>query len=190
MIDGDKKMTADFNPTKEPEQPRSEDVPSSKEMDILQRDRSELLSAYLDGEVTAAERQQVHQWLESDPNVQCLYRRLLKLRQGIQTLPVKTSEQSAEQTVNQVFTKIKNRSRIRIAIASTGGAVAAMFISALSGLIPNSQSPVPQLAEYSPPVAPTPVMVALNHPIIEIPKAAIASPIKPSVQLLDNTEKN
>jgi len=190
LIDGDKKMTADFNHTKESEQPRSEEGSSSKEMDILQRDRSELLSAYLDGEVTAAERQQVHQWLESDPKMQCLYHRLLKLRQGIQTLPSEPSGQSAEQTVNQVFAKIKNRSRIRMAIASTGGAVAAMFISALSGLISTSQSPVPQLAENVPAVAPTPVMVALNHPIIEIPKTAIAAPVNPSAQPLDNTEKN
>jgi len=31
-------------------------------MDMLKRDRFELLSAYLDGEVTAAQRQQVEDW--------------------------------------------------------------------------------------------------------------------------------
>src|SRR5690349_13441511 len=129
-------MTADFNTSKERKQPLNEEGQPSKEMDILQRDRSELLSAYLDGEVTAAERQQVQKWLETDPKMQCLHRRLLKLRHGIQTLPIPASEQSTEHTVNQVFSRIRSRNRVRILMASTGGAVAAMFISALSGLIP------------------------------------------------------
>jgi len=43
-------------------------------MDMLKRDRFELLSAYLDGEVTAAQRQQVEDWLGNDPEVQ-LYAR-------------------------------------------------------------------------------------------------------------------
>uniref|UniRef100_A0ACD5GTL5 Anti-sigma factor family protein n=1 Tax=Desertifilum tharense IPPAS B-1220 TaxID=1781255 RepID=A0ACD5GTL5_9CYAN len=36
-------------------------------LDMLKRDRFELLSAYLDGEVTASERQQVENWLDTDP---------------------------------------------------------------------------------------------------------------------------
>ena len=40
---------------------------------MYQRDRFELLSAYIDGEVTAAERGQIEQWLTTDPEVQCLY---------------------------------------------------------------------------------------------------------------------
>jgi hypothetical protein len=45
-------------------------------MDMVKRDRFELLSAYLDGEVTATERKQVEEWLANDASVQCLYARL------------------------------------------------------------------------------------------------------------------
>ncbi len=50
-------------------------------MDMPNRDRFELLNAYLDGEVTAAQRQQIDNWLTTDSQVQCLYARALKLRQ-------------------------------------------------------------------------------------------------------------
>ncbi len=42
-------------------------------MYIHKRDRFELLSAYLDGEVIAAKRQQIEDWLRNDPGVQYLY---------------------------------------------------------------------------------------------------------------------
>ncbi|MEM8615165.1 MAG: hypothetical protein AAGF93_24380 [Cyanobacteria bacterium P01_H01_bin.105] len=50
--------------------------------------RFELLSAYLDGEVTAEERKLVAQWLMDEPNTQQMYQRLLMLRQAIRTAPV------------------------------------------------------------------------------------------------------
>ncbi len=50
--------------------------------------RFELLSAYLDDEVTAEERQLVAQWLMDDSNTQQMYQRLLMLRQAIRTAPV------------------------------------------------------------------------------------------------------
>jgi anti-sigma factor RsiW len=56
----------------------------------LPRDQFELLSAYLDGELTATERRQVEGWLADDPKTQVLYQRLLALRQGFQQLSVPT----------------------------------------------------------------------------------------------------
>ncbi|MEA5463063.1 anti-sigma factor family protein [Leptothoe sp. PORK10 BA2] len=53
-----------------------------------EEERFELLSAYLDDEVTAAERQQVAQWLMDEPHTLQMYRRLLMLRQAIRTAPV------------------------------------------------------------------------------------------------------
>jgi anti-sigma factor RsiW len=47
------------------------------------RDRFELLNAYLDGEVTAAERRQIEDWLTTDSTIQCLYARALELRQKV-----------------------------------------------------------------------------------------------------------
>ena len=50
--------------------------------------RFELLSAYVDNEVTAEERKLVAQWLMDDPATQQMYKRLLMLRQAIRTAPV------------------------------------------------------------------------------------------------------
>ena len=151
-------------------------------MDMVKRDRFELLSAYLDGEVTATERRQVEEWLANDASVQCLYARLLKLRQGLRTLPVPTAQQSPEATVQQVFTRLRRRSRLNWMVG--GAAIAACVISAVSG----GSSP-PQLAQR-PEIEPiqtssasmvplSPLMVGLNNPVIEIPKAAVASPENP-----------
>ncbi|WP_445627100.1 anti-sigma factor family protein [Nostoc sp. DSM 114167] len=152
-------------------------------MDMVKRDRFELLSAYLDGEVTATERRQVEEWLANDASVQCLYARLLKLRQGLRTLPVPAAQQSPEETVQQVLTRLRRRSRLNWIAA--GGAVAACAIGAISGLV-GGGSMVPQLAQRpqrepiqtssASIVPPSPLMVGLNNPVIEIPKAAVASP--------------
>ncbi|MEL6231622.1 MAG: hypothetical protein AAFX51_11050 [Cyanobacteria bacterium J06636_28] len=53
-----------------------------------EEERFELLSAYLDDEVTAEERRQVAQWLMDDPHTLQMYRRLLMLRQAIRTAPI------------------------------------------------------------------------------------------------------
>ncbi|MDZ8030384.1 MAG: zf-HC2 domain-containing protein [Nostoc sp. DedQUE08] len=152
-------------------------------MDMVKRDRFELLSAYLDGEVTATERRQVEEWLANDASVKCLYARLLKLRQGLRTLPVPAAQQSPEETVGQVLTRLRRRSRLNWIAA--GAAVAACAIGAISGLV-GGGSMVPQLAQQpqrepiqtssASIVPPSPLMVGLNNPVIEIPKAAVASP--------------
>ncbi len=146
-------------------------------MDSLQRDRFEMLSAYLDGEVTATERKQVQQWLETSPEVQHQYARLVRLRQGLQTLPMPPVEQSDQQMVKRVFNRL-NQLRNRRCAAWGGAAIAAMFIGILSGVIPTTQSPAPQLAESPKQEAAEPLMIAFNEPVVRIPKAAIAPPEK------------
>ncbi|MEH1870869.1 anti-sigma factor family protein [Nostoc sp.] len=156
-------------------------------MDMVKRDRFELLSAYLDGEVTATERKQVEEWLANDASVQCLYARLLKLRQGLRTLPVPTAQQSPEATVGQVLTRLRRRSRLNW--MAGGAAVAACVMGAVSSLVPIALR-APQLAQRpqiepietssaSSIIPPSPLMVGLNNPVIEIPKAAVASPENP-----------
>ncbi|MEH2080820.1 MAG: zf-HC2 domain-containing protein [Nostoc sp.] len=152
-------------------------------MDMVKRDRFELLSAYLDGEVTATERRQVEEWLANDASVQCLYARLLKLRQGLRTLPVPAVQQSPEETVQQVLTRLRRRSPLNWMVGAA--AIAACAIGAVSGLV-GGGSMVPQLAQRlqrepiqtssASIVPPSPLMVGLNNPVIEIPKAAVASP--------------
>ncbi|MBD2344964.1 anti-sigma factor family protein [Anabaena subtropica] len=150
-------------------------------MDMVKRDRFELLSAYLDGEVTAAERRQVEDWLANDVAVQRLYSRLLKLRQGIRTMPIPTAQQPPEVTAQQVFAKVNRRSRL--AWKFGGAAVAACVIGAVSSWLPGRQIGIPQLAQQSQEQTTQGVsksdalpMIALNNPVIEIPKAAVVSP--------------
>jgi anti-sigma factor RsiW len=160
---------------------------STGAMDMMKRDRFELLSAYLDGEVTAAESRQVEEWLDNDASVKCLYARLLKLRQGLQTLPVPAAQQPPEVTVQKVMARLHRRSRL--AWVFGGAAAAACVIGIVSGLLPGGESRTLQLAQkpkaestqaMTTPVSPaSPLMVTLNNPVIEIPKAAVASPEKP-----------
>lgn len=142
-------------------------------MDMLKRDRFELLSAYLDGEVTAAQRQEVENWLSNDPESQRLYGRLLNLRQGLQTMPVPPVQQPVEQTLEQVYQRMHRRNHRRT-IVWGGSAIAAILIGAVS-ILPTRQ--VIQMAKS--PTQLEPLMVALNDPVVEIPKAQNTSPQQP-----------
>ena len=143
---------------------------------MVKRDRFELLSAYLDGEVTAAERRQVEEWLANDSSVQNLHKRLLSMRQGLRNLPVPQSEKSIEETVDSVMTRLRRRTRK--AWMFGGAAVAACVIGSLASLIPNNESGL-QFANTSleetqqassEEIASLP-MVTLNQPLVRIPKA-------------------
>jgi len=150
--------------------PLDNHAPAMDTLDILKRDRFELLSCYLDGEVTAAERKQVENWLATDPETQRLHARLLKLRQGFQSLPIPTS-QPAEQMAEQVFARLDRRPKRRL-IWGVAGAVAAVVVGALASVLPSSQLLNPQVAEV--PVEqsdPEALMLALDRPPIDIPKA-------------------
>ena len=141
-------------------------------MDMLKRDRFELLSAYLDGEVTAAERKQVEEWLANDPESQRLYDRLLKLRSSFQTIPVPAAQQPVEQTIELVYQRVDRRSRRR-AVVWSGSAIAAVVLGAVSTVLPTRQ--LLQIAQ-SPQQEIEPLRVALNSPVVEIPKLGIAPP--------------
>ncbi len=161
-------MTSNFDARKHSTQE------AARDMDSLQRDRFELLSAYIDGEVTAAERSQVREWLATDHSMQHLYARLLKLRQEVQKLPGPSREQPSQQVVQEVFRRIDRRRTQRTLIWG-GAAIAALFVSAVSGILPGSRSLVPQLAEAPKQEAAEPKII-VSRPLIEIPKAAVANP--------------
>lgn len=142
------------------------------DLDATKRDRFELLSAYLDGEVTPDERRQVNRWLADDPGAQCLYNRLLTLRQGIQSLPVPDAEVSVEQTLACVLQRMGQRIRL-LALASASTA-AVLVLGGISGVFEGRPSLL-KLANLTPPIAEEAVLeVALDEPIIEIPKAVVA----------------
>lgn len=161
-------MNSNFNV---PQQSRPE---AARDMDSLQRDRFELLSAYIDGEVTAAERITVQEWLAREPDMQRLYARLLKLRGGFHKLPVPSAEISTAEMAGQVFGRI-NRRRIKYATLWGGAAIAALFVGAFSGILPGSQLGWKSASVTKPAATSEPLMIAVNRPVIEIPKAAVSS---------------
>ena len=144
--------------------------------EIEKRDRFELLSAYLDGEVTADEKRRVEVLLATDPAMQQLHTRLMKLRYSFRSLPVPPLEQPVEQTVAQVFAKIERKPR-RAAVWGGGLAIAALFVGALVGIVPRTEF-APSMARIQPEkaVPSDGLMIALDRPVIAIPKATVAAP--------------
>jgi negative regulator of sigma E activity len=173
----------------------TKDMEKHNLMQHNEADCFELLSAYLDGEVTATERKQVEQWLDTDDSVKCLYVRLLKLRQSVRSMPIPASNQLPEATFQQVWKRVHHRTQIGWMFG--GAAVAACVIGTISGLIPGNtskwqlaQQKIQPVAVITQPAVPvSPLMVALNNPVIEIPKTAVASPKQP-VNQSENPEKD
>lgn len=115
-------------------------------MDMHERDRFELLNAYLDGEVTAAERRQIEDWLITDSTVQCLYARALELRQRWQLMsPI--AQQPIASKGKQIFSCRKTKPKSDMLWKAT--IFAAVLLCALSGVLPKRQFPVLPFAQGS-----------------------------------------
>ncbi|MEG4045060.1 zf-HC2 domain-containing protein [Microcoleus sp. Pol17_C1] len=159
----------------------------------MMRDRFELLSAYLDGEVTATERRQVEEWLTNDPTTKRLYSRLLMMQQSFQALPVPASEQSAEELAAKVLQRVERKPKQTWILG--GGAIAALLIAVVSGVVGDRQLFAPQFARSPVPaesdglimalneplvemVNPNDLMLGVNAPIMDIPKVGVATPQK------------
>ncbi|MBE9187942.1 zf-HC2 domain-containing protein [Microcoleus sp. LEGE 07076] len=132
----------------------------------MMRDRFELLSAYLDGEVTAAERRQVEDWLTNDPATKRLYSRLLSMQRGFQAMSVPTAEQSAQDLATKVLQRVERKSKRNLVLG--GGAIAALLIAAVSAVGGGRQLFAPQFATSPVPVESEGLVVALNEPVVEI----------------------
>lgn len=156
---------------------------------MIKRDRFELISAYLDGEVTADERRQVEAWLDNEPEVQALYERLLKLHQGFEMMPIPPATVSVEETIDAVFSQLDKKekhSRRLIVLWGGASAIAAMFVAAISSLLSGGDSLVPQLVQspqntVSPISSPqqaavAPIRMALDQPVVNIPKKPATAP--------------
>lgn len=186
-------MTTDFPSNRNSDQTTpgwasgdQDDCRSWEALDVMKRDRFELLSAYLDGEVTADERRQVETWLDNDAAVQKLYQRLLLLRQGFQVLSVPAAESSidVDAMVDQVVRRANRPSR---RLVLTGSAIAAVVVGTVSAFIFGAPTRAPQFAERpdntdTELAIPTEgLQIALDKPIIEIPKAPTADSHSPSL---------
>lgn len=132
----------------------------------------ELLSAYIDGELSAVERNQVQTLLDRDPQCQHLYRQLLTLQGRMQHSPAPTSEKSVAEITAGVFHSLDRKRRQRRIF--WGGSAIAASIVALWGTI-SGTNPAFRIAERQNSVPPNSgsvmLAVALNKPAIDIPKS-------------------
>lgn len=159
----------------------------------MMRDRFELLSAYLDGEVTATERRQVEEWLTNDPTTKRLYSRLLMMQQSFQAMPVPAAQQSAEELATKVLQRVERKPKQTWILG--GGAIAALLVAVVSGVGGGRQLFAPQFARSPVPaesdglivalneplveiVNPNDLMLGVNAPIVDIPKVGVATPQK------------
>jgi hypothetical protein len=132
--------------------------------------RFDLISAYIDNEVTVEERKLVQHWLDNDAASKKLYQQLLGLQTNLRQIPVPASIAS-EQLAEQVFRKVDGQRRQKYYVY--GGAIlTAMAIAVGSYFISERNDPMSQMA-----ISPGNVsqegehlMIALNHPIMEIPE--------------------
>ena len=127
----------------------------------------ELLSAYLDDEVTTSERYEVEALLENDEGFARQYRQMLRIQTSLPAMSVPSTRQSPEALAQAVFTEIDRPRKRKLAIFG-GGAIAAGLLSVVAGLtgLVGGNVSQPQFAKGS---TPAPIMVALNDPILLIP---------------------
>jgi anti-sigma factor RsiW len=110
-------------------------------------EKFELLSAYLDGEVSITERQQVEEWLASDTELQQTYQQMLTLQGGLRTMPAVSPSMPTEQLVNQVMRRLDRQQQSKAWVWGGLSAAAALLIGALSGLLSGNQGGMLQTAQ-------------------------------------------
>jgi predicted anti-sigma-YlaC factor YlaD len=155
----------------------------------LPSEKFELLSAYLDGEVSLDERKQVEALLASDAQFQQTYQQMLSLQGSLRSMPAVQPSIPTEVLIAQVMQRLDRKPKLW-AWGGLGAAVATLFIGAMSGLFTGNQSETlqmaqqpksqPQLTEVPQPSIPTvalgtgesnpkALMIVLERPPVAIP---------------------
>ncbi|MBD2187253.1 anti-sigma factor family protein [Pseudanabaena mucicola] len=147
---------------------------------MIPEERFELLSAYIDGEVTEAEEQLVEQWMSDDANLRHVYHQQIKLRQALIDLPVPVAVNSSvkrdtDVMINRVIAEIDKRSqRRKWKLAGIGISVAAVVgvFGSLFTLNTSPQfSPVSNSIKSPAQVKEEPILIAMEEPLVPLPKS-------------------
>ena len=143
------------------------------ELDNSTPDSFELLSAYIDGELSPSEKKQVQAWLDCDPEFKQLYTQLLNLQGQIQNFVVPSDEKSTAEIAAGVFQSIDRHHHKRRTLVWGGSAVAASIIPSISGIIPGFSPLSFNVAKVNSDNISGQVMlaVAVDQPAINIPKS-------------------
>ena len=131
-------------------------------------DDFELLSAYIDRELSPLETKQVQTRLDNNPEFKKLYTQLLALQNQLNHSVAPSSEKSVEEITAGVFRAIDRTRRRRRKFVWGGTAIAATFLATISGLVPFS----PRMAEVDRGNSNSVMLaVAVDRPAINIPKS-------------------
>ena len=131
-------------------------------------DDFELLSAYIDRELSPLETKQVQTRLDADPEFKKLYTQLRNLQSQLNHSVAPSSEKSVDEITAGVFRSIDRTRRRRHKLAWGGTAIAATFMATISGFVPFS----PRMAEVKPGNSNLVMLaVAVDRPAINIPKS-------------------
>lgn len=146
----------------------------------IPQERFELLSAYIDGEVTNTEEQMVEQWLSDDVDFRRLYHQQIKLRQLLVDLPVPVAANSSIRAetnliIDRVFAEIDKRSQRRkwklagfgVSVAAVVGILGSMFTFNSSPQF----SPVANSIKNPAITVEEPVLIAMEEPLVPVPKS-------------------
>lgn len=146
----------------------------------IPQERFELLSAYIDGEVTNTEEQMVEQWLSDDVDFRRLYHQQIKLRQLLVDLPVPVAANSSVKAetnvmIDRVFAEIDKRSQRRkwklagfgVSVAAVVGILGSMFTFNSSPQF----SPVANSIKNPAITVEEPVLIAMEEPLVPVPKS-------------------
>ncbi|MBE9046518.1 zf-HC2 domain-containing protein [Pleurocapsales cyanobacterium LEGE 10410] len=160
-----------------------------RQAEDLTTDRLELLSAYIDGELSPRESNQVRAWIDAEPKTKQLYIRLLNLQGQMQHSITPACDKSVAEITAGVFGSIDCHRHRQRRFAWSIGAIAASAVAMITGVLPGIFAPVLRIAETedSSRLSSQPVMlaVAVNKPAINIPKAPTGAKIEPQ-KFLEN----
>lgn len=152
-------------------------IPANSELEKLESECFELLSAYIDGELSPIEKKQVQDWLDQDPKIKSLYTKLLSLQRQIHYSVAPPSQKSIEEITAEVFIVIDNDKNLRRnrKLVFGASAILAVSLATVAGLFSGSNSSlnIANINKSDTFSEVTMLAVAVNKPAIYIPKKAL-----------------
>lgn len=129
------------------------------------QERFELLSAYIDNELSSIEKSQVEKWLKDDFNYRKHYQQLLQVKRLLLDLPTPASI-STECIIDKVITKVSRRSQRKLAL---GTAIVAVVIATFGSIATTYRWKVADQSANQE----EQLILAMEEPIIPMPTALI-----------------
>jgi anti-sigma factor RsiW len=160
-------------------------------------EKFELLSAYLDGEVTMAERKQVEIWLQEDASFKAMHQKMRGMHTAIEQIPTPAETSlPVNKFADEVFAKIDRHRQFRLLKVAGASCVAGLVAlgAVIAGNFQGTHGSQFQIAKISLPstvpsslavtAPPEALMVALNDSIVQIAPTTKV-PTKTGADILD-----